>query len=55
MSREELAFRARVSKETIERLERPGSGVPHRVTRFAIADVLDCSPEDLGWPLEAAA
>lgn len=55
LSREGLAFKARVSFKTIERLEKGETETPRRLTGEAIAAVLDCRAEDI-WPdLEVAA
>lgn len=46
-SQAELADRAGVSKLTVTRLERPGSGIPHPRTVRKLASALGLEPQDL--------
>jgi transcriptional regulator with XRE-family HTH domain len=50
MSREELAYKAHVSVQTIFRLE-TSKNIPHRNTLAAIARTLKCKPEDIEFPV----
>lgn len=53
LTREGLAYKAGLTVRTIERIE-AGQVMPHRVTRRAIAAVLDMDPDHL-WPQKEAA
>lgn len=54
LTQTDLASRTGISLRNIERIERGQVRKPHRLTREAIASVLECDPTDL-WPLEMAA
>lgn len=48
----DVASRTGITLRTIERIEKGQIRRPHRLTREAIASVLQCDPADF-WPLES--